>query len=274
MQSHSCATHAELTWSDRSQSGAEMWEGATHPPYLWETAKCGAVNVLQHNDIDVRNYRERGSALSPNKQNGHRHEQMIRMFDFMIALAMIFLLLPVLILVAAAIFVFDRGPVFFAHWRVGQGGTSYPCLKFRSMCVGAEEKLAGILASDPAKAAEWLETQKLQDDPRVTAIGAFLRRTSLDELPQLFNVLRGEMSLVGPRPVVPDELHRYGPYAAHYLATKPGLTGVWQMCGRSDTTYRRRVAADRLYSKKRSLPFNLWIMLATVPAVLLARGSR
>jgi lipopolysaccharide/colanic/teichoic acid biosynthesis glycosyltransferase len=168
----------------------------------------------------------------------------------------------------------DGGPAFFAHERVGRAGRRFPCLKFRSMVVGAEARLAALLARDPAARAEWQATHKLRDDPRVTRIGRFLRATSLDELPQLLNVLRGEMSLVGPRPVQAQELTSlYGGAAAHYLSVKPGITGPWQISGRSDTTYAERVSLDVAYATRPSFWTDLRILLRTPAAVLLRRGA-
>ena len=148
----------------------------------------------------------------------------------------------------------------------------FPCLKFRSMALDADDHLATLLASNPKTGAEWAAHHKLKNDPRITPIGAFLRKTSLDELPQLLNVLRGEMSLVGPRPIVPAEIVRYGRYIRHYYSARPGITGLWQISGRNNISYRRRVALDVLYIRSRSLPLNLYILGRTVPCVLLAEG--
>ena len=196
-----------------------------------------------------------------------------RVLDVIISLSLLVLLLPVMLAIAIAIFLFDPGPVLFAHRRVGQNGHHFFCLKFRSMYTGAEERLATLLARDPSLRAEWERDQKLERDPRITAIGRILRVTSLDELPQLINVLRGEMTLVGPRPIVDAEIPRYGRFICSYYAVKPGLTGLWQVTGRSATTYRRRVATDVHYARIKSLKLDLKILFATVPAVLTARGS-
>ena len=192
---------------------------------------------------------------------------------FAIALVALIFVAPLMVFVALAIFSHDRGPIMFAHRRVGRGGASFPCLKFRSMAVDAEARLAELLACDPDARAEWEKDHKLRNDPRVTKLGAFLRRTSLDELPQLFNVLAGDMSLVGPRPIVDAEIQKYGRRFQQYCAVKPGITGLWQVSGRNDTTYRARVALDCIYAKRRTLALDLAIMFNTVPAVLLRRGS-
>ncbi|WP_217362905.1 sugar transferase [Roseicella sp. DB1501] len=168
----------------------------------------------------------------------------------------------------------DGGPVFFAHQRIGRRGRRFGCLKFRSMVVDSGARLSALLESDPAARAEWEATRKLKDDPRVTRIGRFLRASSLDELPQLLNVLRGEMSLVGPRPVVASELaEHYGEAARDYLALRPGVTGLWQISGRSDTSYATRVALDSHYARSPSLRTDLAILLRTPFVVLLRRGA-
>lgn len=195
-----------------------------------------------------------------------------RIVDVTIAAVLLVLLLPVMIAIAAFLKMAERGPVFFAHRRVGLGGKPFDCLKFRTMCIDADVRLAKVLASDEALLREWVSTQKLHRDPRVTRFGQLLRNTSLDELPQLINVLRGEMSLVGPRPIVEDEMRRYGRYAALYISVRPGLTGLWQITRNAGTSYRRRVATDVLYVQSRTLKFDFKILLATIPAVLVGNG--
>ncbi|MEY3730622.1 MAG: hypothetical protein RLZZ57_1378, partial [Pseudomonadota bacterium] len=168
----------------------------------------------------------------------------------------------------------DGGPAFFAHQRVGRGGKLFGCLKFRSMVIDSQARLEALLANDPAARAEWDATRKLKNDPRITRVGRFLRSTSLDELPQLINVLRGEMSLVGPRPVQEAEIDRYyGASAAHYMAVRPGITGLWQVSGRSETSYESRVALDVAYVSRPSLLADIAILLRTPVAVLSRRGA-
>ena len=191
----------------------------------------------------------------------------------LIAFAVLVFVAPLMVAVAIAVFLEDGGPILFAHQRVGRGGRSFPCLKFRSMAVDAEARLEQVLAADPHARAEWAANHKLQNDPRITAVGDFLRRSSLDELPQLLNVLRGEMSLVGPRPVVQAEAAHYGHWFDSYCAVRPGITGLWQVSGRSDTRYRQRVALDVLYVRHKCLSMDFTILVRTVPAVLLRRGS-
>lgn len=192
---------------------------------------------------------------------------------FLIAVMALLFLAPLMLLVAIAVFAYDGGPIVFAHRRIGRDGRTFPCLKFRSMAVDAEERLAEVLRTDPDARAEWERDHKLRDDPRVTKLGAFLRKTSLDELPQLFNVLRGEMSLVGPRPIVEGEVCKYGRRFKHYCAVKPGITGIWQVSGRNDTTYAARVAMDCVYAQRRTLGLDMTVLFLTVPAVLARRGS-
>jgi lipopolysaccharide/colanic/teichoic acid biosynthesis glycosyltransferase len=193
--------------------------------------------------------------------------------NVLIALAALVFLSPLLVWIACAIYLHDGGPVVFAHRRLGKDGRHFHCLKFRSMAVDAEARLTQVLANDPEARAEWEQDHKLRKDPRITRLGGFLRKSSLDELPQLFNVLRGEMSLVGPRPIVDAEVGKYGRRFRHYCAVKPGITGLWQVSGRNDTSYNARVAMDCIYAKRRNALMDLKVLFATIPAVLLTRGS-
>ena len=180
---------------------------------------------------------------------------------------------PLMLLTALMIILQDGGPILFGHTRVGRGGRAFKCFKFRSMVVDAEARLQSLLDRDPQARQEWAANQKMRVDPRVTAFGALLRKASIDELPQLFNVLRGEMSIVGPRPIVRAEIVRYGHDYSYYCAVRPGITGLWQVSGRNDVSYRERVALDVRYARCRSLGLNLSIILRTIPAVLLRKGS-
>jgi len=198
---------------------------------------------------------------------------IIRLLDIVLALALLVFLAPMMLVIAVCTWVADPGPILFAHRRIGRDGTPFPCLKFRSMAVDAADRLRDLLARDPAAREEWARDHKLRNDPRIVGIGRFLRRSSLDELPQLFNVLRGEMSLVGPRPIVAEEIERYGRYFARYCQVKPGITGLWQVSGRNDVSYRRRVAIDVKFASEKSVGLYLRILVMTVPMVLLSRGS-
>ena len=196
-----------------------------------------------------------------------------RGMDILLSGSALLMLLPVFAVLWLAVRR-DGGKAFFGHTRIGQHGRPFQCLKFRSMVPDAEAALARMLAEDPEAARQWALTRKLARDPRVTPLGAFLRASSLDEIPQLLNVLRGEMSLVGPRPVIQSELDlHYGPDSASYLLVRPGITGLWQTSGRSSTSYTERVALDRRYVSEFSLAADLRILLRTIPAVLKRTGA-
>lgn len=196
-----------------------------------------------------------------------------RTFDVSVALLCLFLLLPLFALVGVAIAAVDGGSPFYSHRRLGRNGKTFGCLKFRSMRLDGDEILRRHLAANPAAREEWEQTHKLKNDPRVTLVGHLLRKSSLDELPQLINIVRGEMSLVGPRPIVQAEVEKYGDAASAYFAVRPGLTGMWQVSGRSDTSYAERVRLDRQYVESRSFAGDMVIILRTVPAVFLVKGS-
>ena len=193
--------------------------------------------------------------------------------DVILCTLLLVVLAPVMGAIAIAV-ALDGGPVLFTHERIGKGGRRFYCFKFRSMVVSADEVLNKCFSSDPVAREEWLATQKLTNDPRVTRVGRFLRATSLDELPQLFNVLRLEMSLVGPRPIVENELPRYGRSITYYLQARPGVTGLWQVSGRSNTSYARRVALDAWYVKSWRFWRDVGILFRTIPAVLRREGAR
>jgi exopolysaccharide production protein ExoY len=196
-----------------------------------------------------------------------------RCLDLLIASLALLFFLPLLALIALAIKLFDPGPVIFRHRRIGKDGQEFLCWKFRSMVVDAEARLDALLRANPSARHEWAETQKLTNDPRVTPLGRFLRKSSLDELPQLINVLKGDMSIVGPRPIVEAEAERYGHYFALYCLVRPGLTGLWQISGRSDVRYFERVLLDARYISSKSVMRDLKIIMLTVPSVLATRGS-
>ncbi|WJR81398.1 sugar transferase [Bradyrhizobium sp. NP1] len=196
-----------------------------------------------------------------------------RTLDILLAISGIILLAPLLIICFLATVVTSPGPALFRHRRVGFNGKHFDCLKFRTMVTDAPERLRKLLESDPVAAAEWAANRKLRHDPRVTAIGAILRKSSLDELPQLFNVLRGDMSIVGPRPVTDEELERYTTSIGAYLACRPGITGLWQVSGRSRTTYDKRVACDTFYAHNWSMTLDAKILIVTLPAVLAADSA-
>ncbi len=202
------------------------------------------------------------------------HTQCKRILDIVVAGAALLFVAPLILGIALLIRLQDGSRAFYSQKRFGLNGETFNCFKLRSMVPDAREQLEYLLATDPAARAEWDETQKLTNDPRITALGNFIRKTSIDELPQLYNVLRGDMSLVGPRPIVESEIARYGESFRHYCSVRPGITGLWQVSGRSDTTYPERVATDVEYVRSRSFWGDIKIMLMTVPAVLISKGAR
>jgi Undecaprenyl-phosphate galactose phosphotransferase WbaP len=211
--------------------------------------------------------------LSYHNGLSHPASRMVKAAIDITVAALMLLPASVLFLILAIASGLDGGPVLFAHRRVGAGGRPFHCLKFRTMVVDSDRVLEEALAGDPELAAEWAATRKLVNDPRVTRIGRFLRKTSLDELPQLINVLRLEMSLVGPRPIVESEVPLYGEDIAQYYATRPGLTGLWQVSGRSSTSYARRVQLDVWYVNNWTIWNDIAVLLKTVPVVLGRRGA-
>jgi undecaprenyl-phosphate galactose phosphotransferase len=194
------------------------------------------------------------------------------LLDIVISLTVLILVMPLFIIIAIIVSL-DGGPIMYGHVRVGAAGRSFRCLKFRSMVVDSKAALERLLATDPNAAKEWAETHKLERDPRITKFGRFLRKTSLDELPQLINVIRLDMSLVGPRPIVTDEVKKYGKDIDYYYKVRPGLTGLWQISGRSKTGYSERVALDVKYVKSWTLLQDMWIIMKTIPAVLRQHGA-
>jgi undecaprenyl-phosphate galactose phosphotransferase len=197
-----------------------------------------------------------------------------QLFNYSFALVLLPILLPIIGILAYFIKKESSGPVFFAHNRIGKNGKIIPTLKFRSMYSDAQERLEKLLAEDEKIKKEWETNFKLKNDPRITKIGAFLRKTSLDELPQIFNVLRGEMNFVGPRPVVQKELDMYyKDDATYYLMVKPGITGLWQVSGRSDTDYDFRVKTDKWYVINWSIWLDIVILFKTIKVVLFREGA-
>ena len=194
-------------------------------------------------------------------------------FDYVLTITGTIAISPILIVIALWIYKDSPGPVIFKHRRIGKNGKEFNCYKFRSMCVDAKERLEQLLQTNPETRAEWEKDFKLKNDPRITKSGAFLRKTSLDELPQIFNVLKGEMSLVGPRPIIRDEMIRYGEYIDDYLMVKPGITGMWQVSGRSDTGYKERVQLDSWYVRNWSVWLDLMLLWRTGKSVFSCKGA-
>jgi len=196
-----------------------------------------------------------------------------RFIDLILTVMLCLILAPVLIAIGIAIKISSEGPIIYSHRRIGRGGREFVAWKFRSMVTNADEILAKYLADNPQCWEEWTQSQKLRNDPRVTCLGKFLRRTSLDELPQLWNVVRGDMSLVGPRPIVREEIARYGVDFETYTWVPSGLTGLWQVSGRSETSYQQRVDYDRFYVHNWSVWLDLCILFRTIGTVLSRAGA-
>lgn len=191
-----------------------------------------------------------------------------RSFDIVFSLAVLILFSPLYLLLALLIAISSPGPIFYLQTRIGKNHRAFKCIKFRTMVSNADEVLQDMLARHPELRQEYADNFKLKNDPRITWIGKFLRVTSLDEFPQFLNVLKGEMSVVGPRPLVPDELFMYGRYIDKVLTIKPGITGIWQVSGRNDIPYDRRVKIDVYYVNNRNLLLDFWVVFKTIGVVL------
>lgn len=235
------------------QPESSWW--TTHTTLHAADIPCGQAMTLRQNLLD------------PNRM------RMKRFLDLALCLLGSAALIPLIPVLALCIRLDSKGPAFFSQWRVGQNGRRIRVYKFRTMARDAEKKLADVLAANPALQEEWARDQKLAHDPRLTRMGRFLRHTSLDELPQIFNVLKNDMSLVGPRPIVDDEIERYGEAFELYKRVKPGITGLWQVSGRNDLDYAERVNLDRYYIYNWSVWLDIYIIFRTLPALLTGRGA-
>ncbi len=197
-----------------------------------------------------------------------------RAFDLIFSLGAMIVLLPLFLLIALLVGISSRTNPIYRQSRVGRGGKIFSCFKFRTMCVDAEERLQKLLKENPECRREWQETRKLKNDPRITRLGHFLRRTSLDELPQFLNVLLGDMSVVGPRPISEEEVRLYlGKHASEILQVRPGITGIWQTSGRNNISYTQRIDMDREYVRTHTLLFDLKLVLKTFPQLVRSRGA-
>lgn len=197
-----------------------------------------------------------------------------RLFDICFSALVLILFFPLYTAIAIVIKLSSPGPVFYDSQRVGREGKIIKCWKFRTMCVNAEEILYKLLESSPHLQEEWRQFSKLKNDPRITKIGRFLRKTSLDELPQFWNVLKGDLSVVGPRPYLVDEIHEYvGRSKEKILSVRPGITGMWQTSGRNLLTFMERVKIEETYAEKQSFLLDLWIICKTIPIILLSKGA-
>jgi exopolysaccharide production protein ExoY len=207
------------------------------------------------------------------RTNCLRYRLVKRALDILLVSALLPFLLPLFLIVALMVKIGSSGPVLYGQRRIGRFGREFKLWKFRSMCVNGEEVLRQHLKTNPAAAREWAESRKLRDDPRVTKIGRLIRRTSLDELPQFINILAGHMSLVGPRPIVAAERAQYRDAYFFYASAKPGLSGLWQVSGRSDLSYDQRVALDEHYVRRWNIALDVKILLRTAAAVWGSRGA-
>jgi Undecaprenyl-phosphate galactose phosphotransferase WbaP len=246
-----CALRERVSFSIAPQASA-------FPAFAWETTRLFSQDAV---------------LLSFRHGLSRRTSQITKGAIDLSAAAILLGLASPVFLVIAILCTLDGGPIFFSHRRIGAGGRSFACRKFRTMVVDSDRVLTEHLAANPAAAAEWAATRKLVHDPRITPVGRFLRKTSLDELPQLINVLTRDMSLVGPRPIVEGEVSFYGEDIAHYYGTRPGLTGLWQVSGRSNTTYARRVQLDVWYVNNWTVWLDIAVLLKTFPAVLSRNGA-
>ena len=203
-----------------------------------------------------------------------KHDFAKRTFDILFSLTTLILTFPLFILISLAICLSSKGKVVYAHERIGRGGKPFKCYKFRTMYPDADQRLQEILHKCPEKRKEWEQHHKFKNDPRITPIGAFLRKTSLDEFPQFWNVLIGDMSIVGPRPVVKAEVLKHlGSNASKILQLRPGITGSWQISGRSDLSYAKRIELDLDYIHHRTFLKDLWIVIKTIPCILFSKGA-
>lgn len=203
-----------------------------------------------------------------------QHLPLKRAFDVVFSIFALLFTFPLFMTIAILIRLQSPGPIIYAHERIGRGGKSFKCFKFRSMYVDADIRLTELLKNDLSLKEEWEKSYKLKNDPRITPIGKFLRKSSLDELPQFLNVLKGDLSVVGPRPVVKAELQQhFKEKAQKILSVRPGITGLWQVSGRSNTTYEQRVALDVHYIENHNFLYDLYLVLKTIPALFLRKGA-
>lgn len=203
-----------------------------------------------------------------------KHIPTKRSFDIFFSLLALIFGAPLFLLIALIVKLSSRGPTIYSHERIGRGGKPFRCFKFRTMYADADIRLKDLLASDYNLHLEWMQSRKLKKDPRITPVGRFLRATSLDEIPQFWNVLRGDLSIVGPRPVVHDEVVNYlGEKASKILSVRPGLTCIWQVSGRSDTCYNKRIELDEKYVDNHSFLLDLQLILKTIPSMIFSKGA-
>lgn len=222
------------------------------------------VNQVSNSSTPIRKTFDGGTSFSARAKYA---------VDFLLAACGILVLWPLILLLYVVLLTLQGKPVFIGHRRIGKDGVLFSCYKFRTMVRDADAALERHLAKYPAARVEWEQTRKLKKDPRITPLGAILRSSSVDEIPQLFNILKGEMSIVGPRPITLGEAEMYGARMNEYMSVRPGLTGLWQISGRNDISYGERVELDARYVAEQSLWGDFLIIVKTVPSVLLRQGS-
>lgn len=212
--------------------------------------------------------------LSQSLEIEERHLPLKRAFDIAFSVFALLFFFPLFLGLAIIIRLTSKGPAIYAHERIGRGGKTFRCFKFRSMYADSDERLKELLKNNPEMKEEWDRSHKLKNDPRITPIGKFIRKTSLDEFPQFLNVLKGDLSVVGPRPVVRAEVNKHlKEKAPKILSVRPGLTGIWQVSGRSNTTYAERIMMDEAYIDSHNLWLDIKLIAKTVPAMLSKRGA-
>ncbi|NES23708.1 MAG: sugar transferase [Symploca sp. SIO3E6] len=215
-------------------------------------------------------FRSRHKVLSRHRLDG---EFAKRLFDVVFSLSILILFCPVYLLLAVLIAINSPGPIFYVQERVGKDYKHFGCIKFRTMVTNAEDMLSDMMADSPDLREEFEDNFKLKQDPRITRIGKFLRYTSLDEFPQFWNVLKGDMSVVGPRPLVPEELPKYGRHMDKVLTIRPGITGLWQVSGRNDIPYQRRVQIDVYYVNFKNVWMDIWLVVKTIGVIISPKGN-
>lgn len=230
--------------------------------------------------MNISNRREADNTMSEESNTQHiewkiKHIPVKRTFDILFGLAALIVGLPIFALISLLIYYNSPGEkIIYSHRRIGRGGKIFRCFKFRTMYPDSDHRLKELLSSNPAMKEEWEKSFKLKSDPRITPIGKFLRKTSLDELPQFWNVIKGDLSIVGPRPVVQEEIDKHiGHKAAKILSIRPGLTGVWQVSGRNNICYKERIELDEYYVDNQSLLLDLKLIGKTIPVMLFSKGA-
>ncbi|HEY9604088.1 MAG TPA: sugar transferase [Allocoleopsis sp.] len=239
------------------------------------TAESQLISVKMLRAVVKRGFGPLASRTRPKGLSRHRinGDFTKRLFDVIFSLSVLILFFPLYLILATLIAISSPGPIFYVQERVGKNYKPFSCLKFRTMVYNADDLLSDLMTTSPHLRQEFEDNFKLKQDPRITAIGKFLRLTSLDEFPQFWNVLKGDMSVVGPRPLVPEELPKYGRYMDKVLTIQPGITGLWQVSGRNDIPYNQRVQIDVYYVNARNLWLDLWIVFKTIGVIIFPKNN-